>query len=200
MCGAGNVEECAAELRARLPAPQLMGSCRAPYRLVLEVRRLRCETVAAPEAKRRFHLTDADLKRLSFVKVSAIYVPTLPIGCLCDAQATLQGWFCMFIAINVRIVMAHEKQRRGRRHVLEQIKQEYSCYGMHCSVASVSAGSFATEPELQASAVLAAGCAEGGKSKVRVRGGHVAAGAAEQGASRAPPQSQEQRPGMPVCR
>ncbi|CAL8469555.1 g9096 [Coccomyxa elongata] len=64
----GNAEECAAELRARLPAPQLMGSCRVPYRLVLEVRRLRCEMVPAPEAKRRFHLTDSDLKRLTYVK------------------------------------------------------------------------------------------------------------------------------------
>ncbi len=64
------MEACAAELRARLPTPGQVGSCRAPLKLLLEVRRLRCETLAGPEAKRCFHLSNADLSCLALVKVS----------------------------------------------------------------------------------------------------------------------------------
>ena len=73
----GDAEACAAELRVRLPMPGQMGSCRAPFRLLLEVRRLRCETMAGPEAKRRFHLSDMDLKRLTLVKVGYV-LPSSP--------------------------------------------------------------------------------------------------------------------------
>lgn len=67
-----------------------MGSCHAPYRLVLEVRRLRCETVAAPEAKRRFHLTDSDLKRLTYVKVGAMSVSQFLSGLMLSVSNNLQ--------------------------------------------------------------------------------------------------------------
>ncbi|EIE21484.1 hypothetical protein COCSUDRAFT_48132 [Coccomyxa subellipsoidea C-169] len=69
----GDLEACAAELRARLPTPGQVGSCRAPLKLLLEVRRLRCETLAGPEAKRCFHLSNADLSCLALVKEPSLF-------------------------------------------------------------------------------------------------------------------------------
>ena len=63
--------QCARVLRERLPSPQQLQGCNVPYKLILEVRRLRRETITGADAKRAYHLNNADLVHLVTVQVSS---------------------------------------------------------------------------------------------------------------------------------